>query len=96
VSDLINGLFELLGSALIWLNVHQLHHDKEFKGVHVAPTAFFFTWGLWNLYYYPSLGQWLSFAGGLSIVVANGVWVGQMLYYSRSKERLFAHPPARP
>lgn len=80
--DLINGSFELLGSVLIWTNVAALHRDKQFKGVCIAPTAFFFAWGLWNLFYYPHLAQWLSFAGGCSIVVANGVWVAQMIYYN--------------
>lgn len=86
-ADLINGLFEFGGSLLIWLNVRALHRDKQFKGVSIAPTAFFFGWGIWNLYYYPSLEQWASFFGGLSIVVANGVWVAQMVYYWRKEER---------
>lgn len=81
--DLFNGLFELVGSVMIWKNVHQLYKDKEFKGVSLAPTAFFCSWGLWNLFYYPHLGQWLSFAGGVSIFVANSVWVAQMIYYGR-------------
>jgi hypothetical protein len=83
--DLINGLFEVVGSLMIWLNVRQIYRDKEIKGVHVAPTAFFFTWGLWNLYYYPHLNQWLSFAGGISIAIANGFWVGLMIYYGRKQ-----------
>jgi hypothetical protein len=66
---------------MLWKNVHQLHKDKEVKGVHWGPTMFFFLWGLWNLFYYPHLGQWWSFAGGVSIVTANGVWVYQMLKY---------------
>jgi len=81
--DIVNGRFELLGSVLIWLNVCALYRDKQIKGVHPAPITFFFLWGLWNLFYYPHLGQWASFAGGCSIVVANGVWVAQMLHYRR-------------
>lgn len=79
--DVINGLFELFGSGMLWKNVYQLHKDKMVRGVHWGPTMFFFCWGLWNLFYYPHLGQWYSFAGGLSIVTANGVWVYQMLKY---------------
>jgi len=51
------------------------------KGVHWAPIIFFWAWGMWNLFYYPSLDQWWSFTGGLWIVLANGVWMCQILYY---------------
>lgn len=81
--DLLNGAFEFMGSVMLWRNVMQLHRDKMVKGVHWSATGFFMLWGYWNLYYYPVLGQWLSFAGGVSIVTANTVWLLQMLYYSR-------------
>lgn len=83
--DLINGLFELLGSLVLWRNVRQLYVDKMIRGVHWTATGFFAAWGYWNLYYYPSLDQWWSFAGGCSIVLANTVWLGQMLYYGRGR-----------
>lgn len=79
--DLLNGIFEAGGSAMIWLNVRKAARDKVFKGVSIGPTAFFDAWGFWNLYYYPSLHQWMSLLGGISIVIANTVWLGQMLYY---------------
>lgn len=82
--DLIDGLFELLGSVLLWMNVRKLRHDKMVRGVHWGPTTFFFVWGVWNLYYYPFLGQWLSFLGGLSIMVANLTWLILMLKYRKN------------
>lgn len=82
--DLFNGLFEFGGSIMLWRNVYQLYKDKMVRGVHWGPTLFFFTWGLWNLFYYPHLDQWWSFAGGLSIVTANGVWAFQMLKYRKN------------
>jgi hypothetical protein len=81
--DLINGLFEALGSVMLWRNVLALYKDKQIKGVRIASTAFFMAWGYWNMYYYPSLGQWLSFLGGVSITTANTVWVIQMIFYTR-------------
>ena len=81
--DLINGLFEFLGSIMLWRNVIQLHRDKMARGVHWTATGFFAAWGYWNLFYYPHLDQWWSFAGGISIVVANTIWLVQMLYYGR-------------
>ena len=79
--DIINGMFELFGSVLLWRNVWQLYKDKQVKGVHWNATAFFAAWGYWNLYYYPSLEQWWSFWGGVSIVIANTIWLLQMIYY---------------
>jgi hypothetical protein len=85
VNDAINGLFELIGGLLICMSIRQLHHDKQVRGVSILPTTFFATWGLWNVWFYPSLGCWFSFAGGLVVVTANLIWVGQMIYYSRSQ-----------
>lgn len=82
--DLFNGLFEFCGSLMLWRNVYQLYKDKMVRGVHWGPTGFFFSWGLWNLFYYPNLHQWWSFTGGLSIVIANGVWFYQMLKYRKN------------
>lgn len=82
--DLINGLFELIGAAFILDHVRTLYRDKQVKGVSIVATVFFASWGFWNLYYYPSLGQWWSFLGGLAIVSANSLWIGMMIYYKRN------------
>lgn len=74
-NDVINGLFEWAGSMTIALNVAKLIGDRVLKGVNWQSTAFFTLWGLWNLHYYPSLGQWFSFSGAVAIVSANGLWL---------------------
>jgi hypothetical protein len=74
VSDIINGLFELVGAFMTWRNYVQLRRDGEVRGVYWPVTAFFAAWGLWNLYYYPSLGQWFSFAAGVLLVGWNIAW----------------------
>lgn len=84
-ADLLNGGFEFVGSLMLWRNVLQLYHDKIVRGVHWTATGFFAAWGYWNLFYYPHLAQWWSFAGGVSLVTANTLWLGQMLYYGRGK-----------
>lgn len=81
--DMINGLFEIAGAVFLLLNIRQLHRDKTLNGVHWLPTLFFSTWGVWNLYFYPSLEQWYSFSGGLAIVVVNTFWLAQIAYYAR-------------
>lgn len=85
-NDTFNGLFELGGAAVYALNIRQLLRDKLVRGFHPAPTAFFMGWGLWNLFYYPSLDQWLSFVGGAALVLVNLAQLFLMLYYIR-KER---------
>lgn len=85
--DLLNGLFELFGGCMIWLDVRRLAIDKQIKGVYWPSRAFFLTWGVWNLYYYPSLDQWLSFFGGLVICSANIMWCVLAVWYLYLKPR---------
>lgn len=74
MNDIGNALFEFLGGVLLWLSVRRLWRDGEVKGVY-WPAWFFYTgWGLWNLYYYPSLAQWYSLVGGIVVVTANLTW----------------------
>jgi len=81
--DIINGMFELLGSGLTWMNVKRVYTDKGYAGIYLPAVSFFWAWGLWNLFYYPHLNQWFSFAGGCSLVLANTLWTGLMLYFGR-------------
>jgi hypothetical protein len=83
--DLVNGLFEFFGGIWLWLDVLKLYKDRDIKGVYWPTRGFFAAWGIWNLFYYPSLDQWWSFAGGLWIVAANLVWVVLAIMYLRSK-----------
>lgn len=85
--DLINGAFEALGGFAILGHCWRLYKDKQVRGASWFATVFFTAWGVWNLYYYPHLDQWLSFTGGLFIVAANTLWVGLMLYYIRQEKR---------
>ncbi len=87
--DLTNGSFEMIGSVMLSRNVWQLYTDKIVRGVHWWATAFFASWGFWNLGYYPSLDQWFSFTGGVVIVLVNTVWLGQMFYYNRKERQGF-------
>jgi len=81
--DIVNGSYELLGAPFIFLSVIKLYKEKSVKGVSWVHACFFSTWGIWNLYYYPHLGQWCSFVGGIAIVVVNTLWLGQLIYYSK-------------
>lgn len=81
--DLINGTFEAGGAIVNLANIRALRRDKEVKGVDWRVYVWFASWGIFNLYYYPHLGQWLSFAGGAAIVSVNVTWVALALYYMR-------------
>lgn len=89
--DMINGLFELIGGLFILDHCRVLYRDKQVRGASWRATAFFFAWGLWNLFYYPNLQQMWSFAGGVVIVAANCLWVAMMLFYI-ARERRFGLP----
>lgn len=79
--DIFNGVFECLGGLFVLNHCRAVWRDRSVKGVSVLSTAFFACWGAWNLYYYPSLGQWWSCAGGVVIVLANALWIGLMLRF---------------
>lgn len=85
--DNINGTYELVGGFFLFLNCLKLYRDKKIRGVSILATAFFASWGFWNLYYYPHLGQWMSFLGGICIVSFNTLWVGMMLWYTRLERK---------
>ena len=81
--DIVNGLFEIIGGFILFLNIMSLYRDKQIKGVSIAPVIFYSAWGYWNLFYYPSLNQWWSFIGGILVVIMNSIWVGMAIYYKR-------------
>ncbi len=83
--DLINGLFEGLAGLMVLNHCRVLYADKSSRGVSIVSSFFFTIWGLWNLYYYPTLNQPLSFFGGMFVVAANIVYVSMMAFYRRNK-----------
>lgn len=86
IPDFINGAFELCGSVAVACSCWALYRAKQVKGFSALHLLYFTLWGLWNLYYYPSLGQWLSFYGGLGVVTTNLVYLRMIFYYGRPKE----------
>lgn len=83
IPDLINGLFEFFGAFAAYLNVLKIRKDKVVQGYSPLTTVFFSSWGLWNLFYYYHLEQYLSWFGGMAIVLVNIVWLGHVWYYKR-------------
>lgn len=79
--DLINGGFEAFGFFAVMLSVLKLWRDKQVRGVSLSTIVFFTSWGFWNLYYYPHLGQSLSTVAAACVCVANGSWCALIIKY---------------
>jgi hypothetical protein len=84
VPDLINGLFETFGGVAVLNNCKRVLIDKQVKGVSWLSVLFFSSWGYWNTFYYSNLNQWLSFIGGLLIVLANTWWLYLLFKYRKN------------
>lgn len=82
-NDLVNGLFECSGALFILNHCRVVLKDKAVNGVSILSTFWFFLWGVWNMYYYPTLNQPLSFWGGTIMVICNFVYICLLFYYSR-------------
>jgi len=81
VSDIINGGFEFGLSFFLLKSIQQVLKDKQVKGIWWPMVAFTTSWGYWNLYYYPNLDQWWSFAGGITVVTCNTIWLALLYKY---------------
>jgi len=79
--DMINGCFQFFGGVLLFRNSYLLLKHKKIRGVSMLPAIFFSVWGFWNLFYYPYLGQMISFYAGITVVTANTLWISLALYY---------------
>lgn len=74
-------MFEAGGTVAVLLSCRRLYHDKQVRGVSMWAVGFFAAWGAWNLFYYPHLQQWWSFAAGVGVMVANLAWIIMAIYY---------------
>lgn len=84
IPDLVMGLFEFFGGVATWGNVAKIYKDKMFRGIDFRSVVFFTSWGIWNIYYYPHLGQWIAFWGGLVICLGNIAWITLAWRYRKS------------
>lgn len=73
--DLINASFEVFASAVSVLSLVAIYKAKRIVGASPWPTVFFTVWGLWNLFYYPHLGQWLSTGAAVGMLTINLAWL---------------------
>jgi hypothetical protein len=77
--DIINAGFEVFASVVSTLSLIAIYKAKRIVGVSPWPTVFFAVWGMWNLFYYPHLGQvWSTLAAG-GMLGVNMIWL--YMYY---------------
>lgn len=79
--DFINGMFEFVGAAICMSNVRRIRRDRTVKGFDPMTTVFFTGWGVWNIYFYSHLEQWISWLGGIALALVNLVWLIHVFYY---------------
>jgi hypothetical protein len=75
MTDLINSLFEAFAALAILNHARIGIKNKNVGGVSISSTAFFTAWGIWNVWYYPSIEQYYSFCAGMAVLLANFVWL---------------------
>jgi hypothetical protein len=85
-ADNVNGIYECGGAIALAVNCYQTYKDKEIKGLNLGSMLFFTSWGYWNLYFYPSLNQWMSTIGAAALVFFNTIWCCQAIYYTKRKK----------
>ena len=78
--DVINSLFEGLIIIFIILNIKEILKDKKVRGFTLFYVVFFFTWSVWNLFYYFSLKQPIS-AFSVFIGTILGVCADFLVFY---------------
>mgnify|MGYP001599850197 CR=1 FL=1 len=79
--DSVNAGFELACALLLWANVRTLYKDKQIKGIALSPNYLYLAGGLWDLYYYPFLNQWISFFACAVYTTGFTLWLGMAVWY---------------
>lgn len=83
--DTINATFELLGAIFVLNHCRVLFKHKSSDGVSALSLSYFLSWGFWNLYYYPSLNQQLSFYAGVVLATSNVIYLAMVIYFRGKK-----------
>lgn len=83
--DITQAAWELGSAAFGLLNIRAIRRSKRLEGIHWAPTAFFFAWGVYNLWFYSALGLPVSWFAGCAITAVNMAWLAHVAYYCLNK-----------
>lgn len=79
--DFINAVFECSGGVFVALNAWDIWKKKRVAGQTLTAISFFTAWGVWNMFYYPSIHQWWSTAGAWGVMMANAALIYFVVKY---------------
>ena len=88
--DQVNAGFEMVGAAFRIFDCMKLHRDKTFLGGSIWTAVFFFIWGIFNTFFYPSLGQTWSLCAAITLTMVNGLWIVMAVYFNYRELRRLA------
>lgn len=83
--DMINASFEFAGSLVVCFSIFTIMKDKCYAGINIIHVGFFSVWGVWNVFYYPAIGQPWSFIAGCFLAAANVVYVMLLWWFPHRK-----------
>jgi len=84
LNDIINSIFQFLVSFFILINCIKLFKDKKIYGVSFSTLIFLVIFSIWNLYYFFSLNQKISFYAGLFCFMMNLTYLILGIYYKNN------------
>jgi hypothetical protein len=80
--DQANACLEMGGAFLRTLDCIKLFQDKRFSGGHLGTALYFLGWGVFNVFFYPSLNQVWSFWAAIALMAMNGLWFVMAVHYN--------------
>lgn len=86
--DYTQAAWELGSAVFSVLNIFAIRRSKSIAGIHWAPTAFYTTWGLYNLWFYTTLHLPVAWWAGIAITCTNATWLGHVAYYETRRRLL--------
>ena len=86
--DQTNACFELMGAAFMIPSLIKAYKEKVIQGVSILTPIFFSCWGIFNVFYYPSIFQFYSGMAAIMLFSINLIWLYQVIVYSRKNNEL--------
>jgi hypothetical protein len=83
--DFLNSWFEWIASGMVYLNVWTIFKAKKINGVSLFATWYFSALGLFNLFYYSQLHQYISFSAGILVAIGDLIYLYLFLKYCKNK-----------
>jgi hypothetical protein len=80
--DKINAVAEVIACIVLLPSIMRAWRLKVVQGVHWLTPAFFWSYGIWNLFYYHSLEQWWSGMAAILLATQNTVWLLMVILYT--------------